>query len=205
MGIAYGPEKLTYRELDSSEKNTAVMKFITAPLAPRAGEVSLSKAERLTKKNLLRLSPWNYFKESSNPQRRLEERAELQSVKPQIDSMSHLMAGALKELQLGQKTNGLRCLHRIKQCLKRRKRWFVPDHLLMRYVLWAVSEIERAKRVLYALGLGALELSNPLLTGGFGRPLKQLQRPRLFVVDKGYTNGDPMDRHIVAPLLVRIP
>lgn len=146
----------------------------------------LTKSQRLTRKNLLRVKPWDYLKESSNPHRRLPERVVLQTLKLQFVRVTDLKDDALKERREGYPAYGEKLLHRLKHSLKRLKRWRLSHHLLYRFILWMISELKQAKLVLRALGLTAEDLKDPRLRRVPFRAVGNAKRPVLFTKGEEY-------------------
>jgi len=183
--VLHGPEALTYGEITpSSKRKEPIMRSIIVEIPPASPlAVPYTREEHKAKKNLLKLQPFEYFERSSDPKFGLRERAALQSLKGSLNKVQEVRLSTLKMLRAGLKTDGLHILHRSVQCIKRRSKWSLYDHLLTRYLLWSILEIKRAKLVLLAIGLEPDCLRHSL---NVGRTRKGLPRTRLFVLDESY-------------------
>jgi hypothetical protein len=201
--VLYGPTKLPYRKLKSSMRTVPMEKLLTVELGEDSsnnfqypmGELSrsatsqcddipFSKIKGQTKKNLLDLKPWRYFKAMSDPKFELRGRAVLQSCKRSLYNVWELMELSLKEIQSGDASKAKQRLHFLKHCFKSKIKWSLYDHLMHRYIYWCIGVLKSAKQVLVALGLTSFELRNPLLKN-YGKKTQGSLRPsRLFVTDK---------------------
>jgi len=163
--VLYGTEKVSFSELCSKEKTAPTMRFIVVNLSNAKDGHSLTLSDRYIKKKLLNLRPWEYFRASSDPTFRVDCRAVLQSLKPSFYAIKALMDSSLREIREGSKPFGFRCLKRMKALLMRRFKWSLKDHLIFRYVRWAIGELEHGIHTLDILGLSRQDLDNPLLKG----------------------------------------
>jgi len=191
--IGFGRYKTPYVCLTHAEREEPMMRSIRVPVVdtlqrnPQNGEKTIrTKSEKLVRKKLLAVKPFEYFERMSDPNFGLRERAALQFFKPRFVATHNLLESGLKELRTGANPTGIGALYRSKQCLHDIRNKSLSDILLIRYTQWAIGLAKSAKRVLRALGLSARELRNPLLTDfGPWKPGNSLnpRRPcRLFSV-----------------------
>jgi len=177
--------KLPFRKLAPASQGQATMKFMAVSL-PRLDRPGIGKADSKLKKNLLKLHPTEYFGKMSDPKFGIRERAALQWLKGDLNVVWDTLSSALKELRIGTKNLSTANLYRMLFGLKAKDKWAVRDHLLTRFVRWAILEVKSAKRVLRALGLTRQEIF-------LGTPrIKQRDRRSLgalLVNDGKYTTG----------------
>jgi hypothetical protein len=171
------------------------MRFIEVELPPRRGGASFwaaSQDRRKARKDLMRLQPVEFLQAGSNPKLGLVTRAVLQSMKDQFISCFDLMQEAQKELRTGENRTAIRSLHSLKRCFKKSKnKWSIFDHLFVRFVQWAIRQVDLTKSNLRNLGLTAQDLRDALPK----RPVRhtsQREGCRLFVSDKEFTTGAPI-------------
>jgi len=150
--------------------------------------IPLTKSEKSTKKKLLNLRPWEYFEASSNPKIGLPVRAVLQSLKAPLCYTHELLQDTLQESRSGLRPYGMKALLRLKYYFKECSDRSLREHLLTRYVHWAIGQAKSAKRVLLALGFTSQDLRDPLLRN-YVRGRNGLRTTNLFIRDKEYTTG----------------
>jgi hypothetical protein len=171
------------------------MRLIEVELPPQCGGVTswpATQDEKKARKDLMRLRPVEYLHAASNPKFGLVTRAVLQSMKDQFMSCFDLMHAAQNELKSGQPCTAQRALHSLRHRLKGKVRqWSIYDHLISRFVHWAIRQVKLTASALRNLGLTAQDLRYALPKRNV-RHTSQREDCRLFVVDVEFTTGAPI-------------
>jgi len=155
--VLYGEKKLPFRKLPRATRDKPMMRFIKVKL-PGPGSVPVTKGDRKTVKKLHSLHPTEYYSAMSEPERDLPVRAAMQSMKQKLNVVWDLLSASLSEMRLGFRVTAASSLHRVKHCLHVKDKWTIYDHLLSRFVQWAIDQIATAKRLLVIFGLSAQDI-----------------------------------------------
>jgi len=134
------------------------MRSITVGL-PQVNRIAYEVGDALAVKNLHSFRPSEYFERSSDPETGLKERAALQSLKTQFNAMHELKEMALGQLREGTRPKGLDSLYVLRNLKFREPVWPIYDHLLQRYTIWCIKEVNTAKRCLRLFGLKSNDLN----------------------------------------------